>query len=325
MTLENTSTGKQILGTVLLFSFVMFCVQKVLSGKNIVEGWWGDYPFRARVNVVGPKGNAIPGNNQQAMAPIPMFTAPGNQQTQLSPRFQSTGYGANVSYNLPELKNLAVDPTNPLALDPSTYANLVDKNVLREVKEGFNYPAGSSSQQGQMLRQENKDVGQVIVNELPLQPMQNNVGASGSKSGSVPLVMDRFIVSPLKSRLFSQSDFIRGDIAIVPVNPNSNPNSCTWFRPSVNPAQDLNPGALAVMGGAYGEQCRSIAQLQQQASGGTVTTAGGVAFAASPDTTVGQAMIQQTAMASQKVGSSGQATGGDVQYSSPSALITMTP
>jgi hypothetical protein len=323
MTLENTSTGKQVLGTVLLFSFVMFCVQKVLSGKNIVEGWWGDYPFRARVNVVGPEGNAIPGNNQQAMAPIPMYTVPGHQQTQLSPRLQSTGYGGNISYNLPELKNLALDPANPLDINPSTYANLVDNNVLREK---FNYPAGSSSQQGQALRQDAKDVGQVVVNELPLQPMQNNVGASGSKSGSVPLVMDRFIVSPLKSRLFSQSDFIRGDIAIVPVNPNSNPNSCTWFRPSVNPAQDLNPGALAVMGGAYGEQCRSIAQLQQQASGGTVTTAGGVAFAASPDTTVGQAMIQSASMASQKVGTSGMATGGDVQFSSPSsAMVTSFP
>lgn len=335
MTLENSSTGKQILGTVLLFSFVMFCIQKVLSGKNIVEGF-GQFQRRARVDTVNPQtGYSRPGNNQLAMAP-PTLTVPGQFHSPLSPRFNSTGLGPNITYNVPALEHLANDPANPLMIpggvSPSQYAGLVETNVLKEVpssggvniKENFNYGEGNSSSEYQKLVRDNKMDGTVVDASLAL-PVGTMTASSAAGGGSkVPLVMDRFIVAPLKSRLFQHADFIRGDIAIVPVNPNANPNSCTWFRPSVNPSVDLNPGALAVMGGAYGEQARSVAQLQQQASGGAVNTAAGVAWEISPGTTIGQQMVDQASMVAQKMSiASNGSPYGDVNVYSPSSLANI--
>lgn len=321
MTLENSSTGKQILGTVLLFSFVMFCLQKVLAGKPIIEGFL-QFPMAPRSDVVGVHGSSLPGNNQMAMAP-PSFTVQGTYQSPLSPRLSSTGLGANINYNIPALANLALDPQNPRLLSPGDYAKAVENNILKEdpsppSKENFKYPPDSSSAAAQNLMQQMQNEGTVVEAALAL-PL-NTMASSTAGGSKVPLQMNRFIVAPLKSRLFRHADFIRGDIAVVPVNPNSNPNSCTWFRPSVNPSVDLNPGALAVMGGAYGEQARSVAQLQQTASGGARTTASGVAWEPSPDTVVGQYMVDQASMASQKRSMSTQnAPYGDINVESPSS------
>ena len=177
MTLENSSTGKQILGTVLLFSFVMFCIQKVLSGKNIVEGF-GQFQRRARVDVLNPQtGYSKVGNNQLQMAP-PALTVPGQFQSPLSPRFSSTGLGANINYNVPALEHLANDPANPLMIpggvSPSQYAGLVETNVLKEVpssggvKENFNYGVGNSSSEYQKLVRDNKMDGTVVDASLAL-------------------------------------------------------------------------------------------------------------------------------------------------------------
>ena len=307
--MASETSGNQLLGTLVLFSFVMFCVQKVMSGKTMEN--FINYPQTVLVDTVNPQtGLSVPGNNQAQLVP-PVFTVNGNQQSPLSPRFSSTGYGANITYNLPEMKNLAVEPNNPLQLNPMQYANLVEKNDIVERRENFVYPSGSSSQEYQQ-----KDSSLETSETTAALPVQNmSMASAGNTKSQVPLNLDRFIVANRKSRLYGQGDYIRGDIQTVPLLPNSDPNSNIWFRPSVNPARDLNPGALAVLGGAYNETNRQTVQLQMQSNSGSLNTFSGVSWTPPANTAVGQALIANAAMASQKQGTATQgAPFGDVSY-----------
>lgn len=304
------SSGNQLLGTVALFSLVMFCVQKVMSGKTMEN--FINYPQTVMVDTINPQtGASVPGNNQAQLVP-PVFTVNGTQEAPLSPRFSSTGYGANITYNLPEVKNLAVEPNNPLQLNPMQYANLVEKNEIKESKENFTYPSGTPPQEAQQKRGSLET--SETVSALPLQNMSMTSSGGNTKS-QVPLNLDRFIVANRKSRLYGQGDYIRGDIQTVPLLPNSDPNSSVWFRPSVNPSRDLNPGAMAVLGGAYNETNRQTVQLQMQSNSGSLNTFSGVSWTPPANTAVGQALIANAAMAAQKQGTATQgAPFGDVSY-----------
>lgn len=320
-----SNSGNQLLGTVMLFSFVMFCVQKVMSGKTMEN--FINYPQTVMVDTVNPQtGQSIPGNNQAQLIP-PVYTVNGTQESPLSPRFSSTGYGANITYNLPEVKNLAVEPNNPLQLNPMQYANMVEKNEIVEKRENFTYPSGSPPHDAQQKRSSLETSEAVAA--LPIQNMSMASSSGKARSSSdVPLNMDRFIVANRKSRLYGQGDYIRGDIQTVPVLPNSDPNSCVWFRPSVNPSRDLNPGAMAVLGGAYNETNRQTVQLQMQSNSGSLNTFSGVSWTPPANTAVGQALIANAAMAAQKQGTATQgAPFGDVSYNAASeqAYTTMFP
>jgi len=311
----SSSTGKQIVGTIILFSFLMACAHSMISGKSLIECFIM-YPLRLKVDVVNPatKGS-VPGNNQTAFSP-PVMTVPGTSQSPLSPRFSSTGYGANITYNLPEVKNLALMPTNPLQLTPLQYAKvvetggIVEKPSTRDVREGFTTTTkgpfgakssrppkrkGDSAAQYAALQRSQQEFGEDNSAALPVQSLTSSSGGE-----EVPMVMDRFIVATMKSRLYGQGDPIRGDLAIVPVLPNADPNSGTWFRPSVNPALDLNAGSLSVIAGAFNETGRALAQLQLQANAGTYNTFQGTSWASPPGTSSFSALAANAAMAVQK-------------------------
>jgi hypothetical protein len=116
----------------------MACAHQMIYGKNIIEGWLM-YPLKVRVDSVNPKTKrSVSGNNQQQLAP-PVFTVPGKADSALSPRFTSTGFGSTVSYNLPDEKNLAVEPNNPLQLSPLQMAKAVENRdiVEKELKENL--------------------------------------------------------------------------------------------------------------------------------------------------------------------------------------------
>jgi len=323
---STSSTGKQIIGTVILFSFLMVCAQSMISGKSIMECFLM-YPLSLKVDVVNPSTQqSVPGNNQQQLSP-PVFTVPGTAQSPLSPRFSNTGFGANITYNLPEIQHLAVEPNNPLQLSPLQYANVIDKKGIIEsssmnVRENFKDPSVEYKE----LQRSQRESGEDNSAALPVQSM-STATASGS---NVPLVMDRFIVAGMKSRLYGQGDFIRGDLGITPVLPNADPNSCTWFRPSVNPALDLNQGSLSVIAGAFNEQGRSLAQLQLQANSGSLNTFQGTAWASPPNTSSYAAMAANAAMAAQKQSvSTNGAIGGDISTNSYKAqeapMVSMFP
>lgn len=310
----SSSTGKQIVGTILLFSFLMACAHSMISGKSLMECFIM-YPLRLKVDVVNPATKAsVPGNNQAQLSP-PVVTVPGTSQSPLAPRFSSTGYGANITYNLPEMKNLGVEPTNPLQLTPLQYAKVVETGAIVEkpthnIREGFStttkQPSGTkttrtpkkkddSSSQYAALQRSQQEFGEDNSASLPIQSMTSSSGGE-----EVPMVMDRFIVATMKSRLYGKGDPIRGDLAIVPVLPNADPNSGTWFRPSVNPALDLNQGSLSVIAGAFNDQGRALAQLQMQSNAGTFNTFQGTSWASPPGTSSFAALAANAAMAVQK-------------------------
>jgi len=317
--MTNSSTTNQIVGTMILTLFVAFCIQKVMSGKT--EEGWINYPMGPQPQVITSGGEAVPGNTQTQLAP-PVITVPGKQQLPLEPRFSNTGYGANITYNLPSVDKLAANPLDPTSVsfkDPMAYVNAVETGVVREE---FKYKPDSPSSEYQKLMNQEVQSGQDINAALPVQTMSNLTSSGGE---AVPLVMDRFVVANKKSYKYGLGDMIRGDLPIVPVLPNSDPNSCTWFRPSVNPSIDLNPGALAVLGGADNATNRQMIQLSMQGSQGTMNTLAGEVWQPPLNTAVGAAIVANATMAAQKVGSSGQATGGDVQYNQSPSNFTFFP
>lgn len=311
--MTTSSTGKQIVGTIILFSFLMACAHSMISGKSLIECFIM-YPLRLKVDVVNPATkSSVPGNNQTALSP-PVVTVPGTAQSPLTPRFSSTGYGANITYNLPEMKNLALEPTNPMQLSPLQYAKIVETGAIAEkptLREGFATTShkpgasshspmkgkkkGDSSSQYSSLQRSQQEFGEDNSAALPVQSMTSSAGGE-----EVPIVMDRFIVATMKSRLYGQGDPIRGDLAIVPVLPNADPNSGVWFRPSVNPALDLNQGSLSVIAGAFNDTGRALAQLQMQSNAGTFNTFQGTTWASPPGTSSFAALAANTAMAVQK-------------------------
>jgi hypothetical protein len=270
--------------TILILSVVGVLIYSKISGNNLIEGFLM-YPQTYIVDTLNAQGTAsLPGNNQQQLylnkSSVPVFTVPGQYQSPLAPRFSNTGYGAYITYNMPDKKNLGVDPTNPMML-----ASMVEKP---HTKESFRYPANSSSTNYQQKYDSlttpytSGPDAKEIVNELPVQSM------SASNGSEVPLVMDRFIVSNLKSYRYGAGDYIRGDLAIAPINPTlGDVYSAVMFRPSSTPATELNPGAMAVMGGAYNENVRDVVQLKMQSNGGARNTFSGDAWAQNSQTLLG--------------------------------------
>lgn len=268
--------------TILIVSVVGILVCSKLAGDKLIEGFLM-YPQTYIVDSLNAQGtSSLSGNNQQQLflnkSNVPVYTVPGQYQSPLAPRFSNTGYGAYITYNLPEKKNMGVDPTDPMML-----AKMVEKPKL---KESFNYPPNSSSTDYQQKYDSltkpfappnEKD----IVSELPVQTMATSNGSD------VPLVMDRFIVANLKSYKYGAGDFIRGDLPITPILPQSDPYSAVMFRPSTAPSVDLNPGAMAVMGGAYNENVRDTVQLQLQSNAGLRNTFAGVDWQRNSDTVLG--------------------------------------
>jgi hypothetical protein len=268
--------------TILLASVLGLYLCAKLSEAKIIEKFV-NVPRTVKVDTLNKSGtSSVSGNNQSELylKKPPVFTVPGTYQSPIAPRFSNTGYGAYITYNLPEKKNLAVDPTDPMLL-----ASMVEKP---RIKESFKYPADSSSTdfQAKYNSLTSPPVSeQPILSELPVQSM------SASSGSEVPLVMDRFIVANLKSNLYGAADFIRGDLPIPPILPQSDVFSTTMFRPSVSPQIDLNSGALGVLAGAYNENCRDLVQLQMQSSGGLRDTFSGDRWNNNADTVLGKLQL----------------------------------
>lgn len=293
--------------TLLIVSVVGVLLCSKLAGDKLIEGFLM-YPQTYVVDSLNAQGTAsLSGNNQQQLflnrTNAPVFTVPGQYQSPLTPRFSNTGYGAYITYNLPEKKNLAVDPTNPMML-----ASMVEKPKL---KEQFNYPPNSSSTDYQqkydsLTKPYQAPDQKEIITELPVQSM-------GVSNGSeVPLVMDRFIVSNLKSYRYGSGDFIRGDLPIAPILPQSDPYSAVMFRPSTAPSIDLNPGAMAVLGGAYNENVRDTVQLQLQSNAGLRNTFAGVGWERNSDTVLGNVEMNMNMNRSNNLAATQGSPYGDV-------------
>ena len=86
-----------------------------------------------------------------------------------------------------------------------------------------------------------------------------------------PIIYDRYIYSPKKSRLYRYGDPIRGDLAIAPL-------AGSWFVPSSTPTLDLREGSINVMAGQYNETSNSLSEMKYRLSGGAYNIAAGMPY-----------------------------------------------
>lgn len=213
------------------------------------------------------------------------FVSVPNFQANLSPRFKSESYGANINYNIPSYENLAV-PIEPMTIEPMTFGNMAKENFTIE-----NYPSScgrggvdtksyggapmmkadyASGNYNELVNQVNSDFPSV-TNTLPMVDMT----ALNPQGESVNVyTAQNFIYANRNSRLRSQGDPIRGDLPIVPC-------AAEWFRPSVQTNIDLQQGAMNVLGGNDNSTTQALAQLINSTSGDT--TIAGVNMATSKD------------------------------------------
>jgi hypothetical protein len=99
---------------------------------------------------------------------------------------------------------------------------------------------------------------------------QNPLGV-GADGEIQPIIYDRYIYAPKKSRLYRFGDPIRGDLAIAPL-------TGSWFIPSSTPTLDLREGAINVMAGQFNETANSLAEMKYRLSGGVYNISGGTNY-----------------------------------------------
>ena len=198
------------------------------------------------------------------------FVVPGTYQSNVSPRFQPEPYSASINYNSPAQKHLGV-PVNPLG-----YASEVGRHNVRE-----NYHANNELTASVKLDRS--------APALPTQTMDQG----GQSNNSI--TMDRFMTATNKSRAYAGNDYIRGSLAVVPQAPPCKSQAWGITAAAYQPASSLTKGVLSVLGGEN-EQSTALNNFLQTVSGGTVTTAGGVANSVQQNTAVGRAMGVQTQM-----------------------------
>lgn len=293
--------------------FVM-CVRK----KSLREDWWGNGKYHVKVDTLTDDGRRSNPQNYQQQLPNPyggvnvaqssnFYQVPGTYDSTLAPRIIPQGLSGQVSYNLPRLNEMAVEPSNPMSI-----ARCVQTPQPATVEPFFNYNK-TVSEVAQTNAIENQDSSSLIASStLPVPSMvrTHQEQTSNMPTNTPTVSYDRFIVANL-SKQKGQGDWIRGDLFINPILPNTDVNSPIWFRPSQG-TEVLNTGAMAVLGGAYNDTNRQTCNLAMHGSGGAMNTMSGVAWTRPEGTPVG-AQIAQNATniaTSQGIGSIGL---GDVQ------------
>ena len=296
--------------TALIVAVIAICNFNPSKGDSVVETMWMNPSMTVRPNVIARKSNGQTSvlqdtynsklwNNSQGLATgianapgihgPEFFQIPGQFQASISPRFANTQFGSQIRYNAPALKNMGV-PRNPLG-----YANMAKENYTPG-KENYGCGggagcfaancAGSAKSQSPGFKAPplmkpdylNGDAAKVIqqaidtspandgfTNALPIGTM-NTVNNMGEQLDNV-IVYDRMMFANRNSTLRSQGDWIRGDLPIAPCNTG-------WFQVSVDPAIDLNQGAMNVLGGVKNETAGALANLINTTTG--LSTIGGI-------------------------------------------------
>lgn len=305
--------NSKFLFTLVGLVLAIFAICKMDANEPVVENWWGNASFGVKaipgVKTASGHNIAVGGNylNQNTMGSGKFFQVP-NFQSMLSPRMGNVQYGANIRYNAPDQKNLAVP------CDPLTFGDMAQENYQPEpVKE--NYGCGGSGGCGSGSVQScgkggiggGKEVGcgyelpsgftngnyQKVYDSLPYKhaggdcdpndpssPCNEPVWGSGSLPIGTMDVMDgagnqeqivtynNFMFANKQSKLRAHGDMIRGDLAITPCQTG-------WFSVYPNINIDLQAGAMNVMSGANAGNS-ALLELMVKASGGVQNTFAGV-------------------------------------------------
>lgn len=259
----------------------------VYKKKYMKENWWGGnlpsvgykvMPEAKFANgMVSSLADQVGGKIAADSVSYPFVSVPSFQSL-LAPRFNSTGYGPYITYNLTDYKNQGV-PCNPLGYGKMAVSEpFVNINCSQCgggcgasvcAKSGMDLssiPTVGINNTRQALNYETAMSAMTNDTTLPVDTIE--VASMSSPDGEI-VVMDRYMYANKKSRLYGNSDYIRGDLSIVP-------EQTGWFRPSVNPLVDLNQGAMNVMGGYDNNTSKDMAAFLNSVSGGAMNVIGGV-------------------------------------------------
>jgi len=314
--MSSPSTAQVLVSWIALLGICSYFVSSIRK-KSTQENWWGMGKFVPKVDSLIDNGRwSNPGNYQQQL-PYPnrdggqqqssyFYQVPGNAQSALSPRILPQGLADKVQYNLPALPQMGLEPYNPMSLargiqcPPAGGAGPAGPADHGAIKEHFDYTSGGrSTTSADAVKTYNalqESAGNEAASRLPIPTMMSG---SAQASGDTPVVnYDRFIVANL-SRNRGAADYIRGDLFINPILPDSNTNSLIMFRPS-NGTEVLNTGAMAVLTGAYNETNAKTANLAMAGNGGAFNTFSGVAWARPESSSVGRQIAVNADVLSQK-------------------------
>jgi len=314
-------SGK-IMYTLLGIMAIILALCKFDNSSPVIEGWWGGTSFTTRnmYGTVDANGNtvALPQSyiNPGTFGSNKFVSTPSFQGV-LAPRMSGQiQYGANIKYNMPDRKNMAV-PCDPLTFGsmaeqenylatrsgPNRTRENFNNRKVRFEKENYDgscstgdcgasapscgkggYGIGKSIDSGEYsvppdyhtgnwkdIRDSEAPSDVILGGTMPVGTM-NSINGSGEAEQTV--VMSHIMPSNTKSgsRLFAQSDFIRGDVFVNPPAPG-------WFSVSPNLSRDLNAGALMAMGGMGDSALQTITAIN--ASSGS-TALGGIDISSLP-------------------------------------------
>lgn len=270
--------------------------------KNTIENFAGmPFPMTWKIN----REVAVPRCNNKPK----MFSVSGNYQSSLSPRFSNVnGYGSRIRYRKPCQEVMGV-PEHPLTYYKGAVdsCNPVIENFnngicpTRRDQQGCNMPplcdlsrldvndkcGGKKCPQSATVSSMLPVTDMRTINAMTkVQTRENQQDIEGAlmecgapssvcEDNQQPIVYDRLIYANARSRLRGAGDPIRGDLPIVNIAPESNPDSLIMFRPSVTPSIDLQQGALNVMGGYDNTTMKQLNTLIQRSSDGTLGTFAG--------------------------------------------------
>jgi hypothetical protein len=115
---------------------VMFAVSNYVSEEEVHENFLGNLP---QMKVKVDRSVEVPSSNQNCNK-SDFYSIPGTYQSMISPRFSGNiDYGANIRYNLPSYKNMAV-PRDPLAM-----GDMVNKNYGKSCGNAAFVPSNNLS------------------------------------------------------------------------------------------------------------------------------------------------------------------------------------
>ena len=261
--------SQQILVTLCVLGTIILSVNIFAPKDETKEGFWNNIQFtpRTMLTAYNPKTNtnrALRGTLINADYGHDFITVPSFQSV-LAPRFDNNNYGALIRYNMPDQKNMAAP------VDPLTYGGAVSQE---------NYVPQCNSVGGNETPNQGMDMNMMNVNmestpdttysgRSDSLPVGNMTSVSAAGDPSQEIVYERYMFANTKSRSYGNADYIRGDLAIAP-------KYSGWFDVTPTISRDLNPGALAVMGGGLHQPVYSLINAD---SGGAITTMGGVNLA----------------------------------------------
>lgn len=287
---------QKILITLMGIMIALLAICKLDFVAPVTEGFWGGIQLGRKVqsNITLPSGQTVAMNGNIYPTPSTMsalgankFVSVPSYQSMLSPRFSNINYGANIKYNLPDRINMAV-PCDPLTSQSNKEGFMRSKENFesnppscgkggygmgRDVAGGEMVPPGYTNGNYQQVFDQASQGAPGVTGDIPIGDIQTSSGVGQDQV--VAWNNSLMFASRPTSRALAHSDFIRGDLKIIPII------SDNWsYHP--NPSTDLNAGAMQAMNGDGSSNAETIALIS--ASSGGKTTLGGVDLADHPYT-----------------------------------------